>query len=231
MRIAVIPARGGSKRIPRKNIRLFCGKPMIAWSIEAAQESGCFDRIIVSTDDQDIARVARGCGALIPFMRPANLADDHTGTAPVIAHAIEEMQSQGVFATDVCCIYATAPFVQPADIRKGLDVLTTSGADLVFSVTDFPSPIQRAFRITDTGRVEMFHPELFNARSQDLEVAWHDAAQFYWGQARAWLSGQPIFSTRAAPVILPRHRVQDIDTLEDWIQAEWIFKAQQLAGA
>lgn len=204
---------------------------MIAWSIEAAQESGCFDQIIVSTDDQEIARTARLCGALTPFMRPANLADDHTGTVPVIAHAITEMQSQGVFATEVCCIYATAPFVQPADICMGLDVLINSSADLAFSVTDFPYPIQRAFRITDDGRVEMFHPELFNVRSQDLEVAWHDAAQFYWGHASAWLSGRPIFSTRSAPVVLPRHRVQDIDTLEDWVQAEWIFKAQQLAGA
>lgn len=231
MRLAVIPARGGSKRIPRKNIRPFGGKPMIAWSIEAALQSGCFDHVIVSTDDAEIADVARAHGAAVPFMRPAELSDDHTGTIPVIRHAIEWFQRQGTAPEKVCCIYATAPFVRVEDIRQGLDVLGSTGCDYAFSVTSYAFPIQRALRLTATGRVEMFHPEHFNTRSQDLEEAYHDAGQFYWGQNSAWLAGKPIFSPTAAPVILPRHRVQDIDTPEDWERAEWMFKAMREVAA
>lgn len=225
MRLAVIPARGGSKRIPRKNIKPFCGKPMIAWSIEAALKSNCFDQVIVSTDNAEIAEAARAYGASVPFMRPAELSDDHTGTIPVIGHAIEWFQKHGDAPEQVCCIYATAPFVRVQDIQQGLRVLEQAGSDYAFSVTSYVSPIQRALRLTSKGRVEMFHPELFNTRSQDLEEAYHDAGQFYWGQASAWLAGKPIFSPDAAPVILPRHRVQDIDTPEDWMRAEWMFLA------
>jgi N-acylneuraminate cytidylyltransferase len=225
MKLAVIPARGGSKRIPRKNIKPFCGKPMIAWSIEAARLSGCFDQIIVSTDDAEIAEVARAHGAHVPFLRPSELSDDHTATIPVIAHAIQwTHQNEGV-TTEVCCLYATAPLVAVADLQRGQTLLQDSGADYAFSVTRYASPIQRAMRITPDHRLEMFHPELFNTRSQDLEDAYHDAAQFYWGKPWAWLSGQPIFSQHAAPVIVPRYRVQDIDTPEDWIQAELLFEA------
>lgn len=231
MRLAVIPARGGSKRIPRKNIRPFGGKPMIAWSIEAALQSGCFDQVVVSTDDAEIADVARAHGAAVPFMRPAELSDDHTGTIPVIRHAIEWFQRQGTAPEKVCCIYATAPFVRVEDIRQGLDVLGSTGCDYAFSVTSYAFPIQRALRLTATGRVEMFHPEHFNTRSQDLEEAYHDAGQFYWGRSSAWQAGRPIFSPAAAPVILPRHRVQDIDTPEDWERAEWMFKAMREAAA
>lgn len=227
MRIAVIPARGGSKRIPRKNIKPFCGKPMIAWSIEAARLSGCFDRILVSTDDEGIAEIARAAGADVPFMRPAELSDDHTGTTPVVAHAIDWMSRQNGVVEEVCCIYATAPFVQAADLQRGLDVLQRSGADFAFSVTSYPFPIQRAIRIVPAQRVEMFQPEHFNTRSQDLEEAFHDAGQFYWGRAEAWRAGRALFSNAAAPVVLPRHRVQDIDTQEDWERAEWLFKAMQ----
>ena len=229
MRLAVIPARGGSKRIPRKNIKLFCGKPMIAWSIEAALQSGCFDKIVVSTDDVEIAEVARQCGAQVPFMRPAELSDDHTGTTAVMAHAIDQLAEQGQPPEQVCCLYATAPFVSADDLRRGLTVLTETGSDYAFSVTSYAFPIQRAIRITPTGRVNMFNPEHFNTRSQDLEEAYHDAGQFYWGRADAWLQGQMIFSPAAAPVILPRHRVQDIDTPEDWTRAEWLFKVLQQA--
>jgi len=225
MRLAVIPARGGSKRIPRKNIRSFCGEPMIAWSIEAALQSGCFDQVIVSTDDTEIADVARMHGASVPFMRPAELSDDHTGTIPVIGHAIEWFQARGDAPEQVCCIYATAPFVRAEDIQQGLRVLENTDSDYAFSVTSYAFPIQRAIRITPQGRVEMFHPEHFNTRSQDLEEAYHDAGQFYWGNAGAWLAGKPIFSPYAVPVILPRHRAQDIDTPEDWVRAEWMFKA------
>lgn len=227
MRLAVIPARGGSKRIPRKNIRPFCGKPMIAWSIEAALQSGCFDLVIVSTDDTEIAEIAREHGAEVPFMRPADLSDDHTATIPVIGHATEWFRKRGDAPGQVCCIYATAPFVRAEDIRQGLRTLEQTGSDYAFSVTSYAFPIQRAIRITPQGRVEMFQPEHFNTRSQDLEEAFHDAGQFYWGRASAWLAGKPIFSLDAAPVILPRHRVQDIDTLEDWERATWMFKALQ----
>lgn len=228
MRIAVIPARGGSKRIPRKNIKLFCGRPMIAWSIAAAKESGCFDRIVVSTDDREIARIAREQGADVPFMRPATLADDHTGTTPVITHAIHALQDLGCNPLQVCCIYATAPFLDAQDIRRGLDCLSTSGAHFAFSVTSYAFPIQRAIRLRADQRVAMFQPEHFMTRSQDLEPAWHDAGQFYWGHTASWLSGEVLFSENAAGVKLPRYRVQDIDTKEDWIRAEWMFKAMQL---
>lgn len=228
MRLAVIPARGGSKRIPRKNVKPFCGKPMLAWAVEAARESGCFDRIVVSTDDDEIAEVARDCGADVPFRRPPELSDDHTGTIPVVAHAIRTLQSQGGVPDYVCCIYATAPFLQGGDLNQGLEELERSGADYAFSVTRYEFPIQRAIRIADSGWVEMFYPEHFNTRSQDLEAAYHDAAQFYWGRSDAWLSGKIIFSQVAVPVILPHHRVQDIDTPEDWERAEWMFKSMAL---
>lgn len=225
MKLAVIPARGGSKRIPRKNIKDFCGKPIIAWSIEAALQSECFDAVIVSTDDPEIAAVARQWGAQVPFMRPAALADDHTGTTPVMRHAIEWFLQQGQSPEHVCCIYATAPFVSAADIRRGHELLMENDCDYAFSVTSYPFPIQRAIRITSKWRVEMFHPEHFNTRSQDLEEAWHDAGQFYWGRAKAWIEGRMLFTPEAVPVRLPRHRVQDIDTAEDWLRAEWMFNA------
>ena len=227
MKLAIIPARGGSKRIPLKNIKPFCGKPMIAWSIEAALQSACFDQVIVSTDDAEIAEVARRWGAAVPFVRPAELSDDHTGTIPVIRHAIEWFNRQGQSVEQACCLYATAPFVTAEDLRRGLDVLQGNDCDYAFSVTSYPFPIQRAIRINAEGRVEMFSPEHFNTRSQDLEEAFHDAGQFYWGRADAWLQGEMIFSPHSLPVLLPRHRVQDIDTPEDWARAEWLFKAMQ----
>ncbi len=227
MKVAVIPARGGSKRIPRKNIRRFCGKPMIVWAIEVAMQSGCFDRIIVSTDDSEIAQVALAHGAEVPFVRPPALSDDYTGTIPVVAHAVQWQNTNGDSVKEVCCIYATAPFLLASDLQRGLQVLRESGADYAFSVTSYAFPIQRAIRCTTTGRVEMFSPQYFGARSQDLPGAYHDAGQFYWGTAAAWLEEKVIFGPAAAPVILPRHRVQDIDTPEDWTRAEWMFKAMQ----
>jgi pseudaminic acid cytidylyltransferase len=231
VKLVVIPARGGSKRIPRKNIKNFCGKPMIAWSIEAARLSGCFDRIIVSTDDAEIAEVARARGAEVPFVRPPELSDDHTGTIPVIAHAIDWMNRNAGPVDFACCLYATAPFVQAQDLRRGFDLLQHSGADYAFSVTSYAFPIQRAIRITADQRLAMFNPEHFTTRSQDLEEAFHDAGQFYWGRADAWLAGKALFTHDASPVLLPRHRVQDIDTAEDWERAEWLFKAMQSQAA
>ena len=230
MKIAVIPARGGSKRIPRKNSKPFCGKPMIAWSIEAARASGLFDHIVVSTDDPEIAEVAKAHGAEVPFMRPAALSDDHTGTSPVVAHAIEWYRANGLVPDPVCCIYATAPFVTAADLQRGLKTLTDTGSDFAFSISSYAFPIQRAIKLNLEGRVEMFQPENFNTRSQDLEEAYHDAGQFYWGRAAAWLSGKIIFGSHAAAVRLPRYRVQDIDTAEDWTRAEYLFRAITESG-
>lgn len=225
MKIAVIPARGGSKRIPRKNIKNFCGKPMIAWSIEAAKTSGLFDHIIVSTDDAEIAEVARQWGAEVPFTRPAELSDDYVGTGAVAKHAVEWAISNLGEVEYVCTIYATAPFIRPSDLTKGLALLRESDAQNVFTVTSFPFPIQRAIKIVEKGRVAMFQPEHFLTRSQDLEPAYHDAGQFYWARTDAVLNQEPAFSDSAIPLILPRYQVQDIDTLEDWQRAELMFEA------
>ena len=225
MRVAVIPARGGSKRIPRKNIRRFGGAPMISWSIRAACESECFDEVIVSTDDEEIADIARSYGATTPFVRPAELANDFAGTIPVVKHAVEWVNQNLGAVEYACCLYATAPFVDAGDLQRGLQLLDASDASFAFSVTTFAFPIQRALQLTDAGRVKMFSPEHFATRSQDLEEAYHDAGQFYWGRADAWLNEDFIFSERSIPVQIPRYRVQDIDTEEDWIRAEMMMKA------
>lgn len=230
MKVAVIPARGGSKRIPRKNIKEFCGKPMIAYSIEAALQSGCFDNVIVSTDDIEVAEVAKEYGAEVPFMRPVELSDDYTGTIPVIRHAIEELEAQGQYYNHVLCLYATAPFVQAEAISQAYEQLQQAQADYCFTVTNFASPIQRAFKLTQNKRIQMFEPEQFDKRSQDLEEAYHDAGQFYWGGAEAFKQEKPLFSQFASPYQLPRYLVQDIDTLDDWKRAELMFQALKKNG-
>lgn len=224
MNIAIIPARGGSKRIPRKNIKLFHGKPMIAYSIEAAKASGCFDKVIVSTDDQEIAEVAKQYGADVPFLRPADIADDHTTTMDVMHHAIRWCESQGMAVEHVCCIYATAPFIRPADLTQGYQKLTANvETQFVFSAATFSFPIQRAIKLSANGDVTMFQPEHELTRSQDLEEAYHDAGQFYWGRTQAFLSRQSFFAPHSRVVLLPRARVQDIDTPEDWAFAEALY--------
>lgn len=222
MNIAVIPARGGSKRIPRKNIKNFLGKPMIAWSIEIAIASGLFDQIIVSTDDLEIAEVARNYGAEVPFLRPADLSNDYAGTTEVIAHATQWLIDQGLVVSTVCCIYATAPFVQVKDMIRGLQALECGSWSYAFSATDFAAPIFRAFTENPDGGIDMFFPEHFLTRSQDLPRALHDAGQFYWGRPSAWLEGKRIFDRHSIPIIIPRWCVQDIDNQEDWIRAEMI---------
>lgn len=230
MRLAVIPARGGSKRIPRKNIKDFCGKPMIAYSIECAIGSGLFNEVVVSTDDEEIAAVARSCGARIPFMRPAELANDHAGTIPVIAHATEWFKAAGHSPSAVCCIYATAPFVQPGDLKQGLETLESGPWEYVFSATSFGFPIFRSFKRLADGSVEMFYPEYFETRSQDLPEAFHDAGQFYWGRPGAWTGNKRFFDHWSNVVMLPRWRVQDIDSAEDWERAEVLMKLLREQG-
>ncbi|WP_350655087.1 pseudaminic acid cytidylyltransferase [Pseudoalteromonas sp. D48-MNA-CIBAN-0056] len=225
MNIAIIPARGGSKRIPRKNIKEFHGKPMIAYSIEAALDSRCFDKVIVSTDDAEIADIAIKYGAEVPFMRPANIADDYATTLDVVKHAVEFTKLQEWDVKNVCCIYATAPFLIPEFIQRGLVELTSNSIDYAFSATSFPFPIQRALKLNGAQCVEMFQPEHLNTRSQDLEEAYHDAGQFYWGTAEAFITKKAIFGTRSKAVLLPRKRVQDIDTPEDWDLAEALYRA------
>ena len=224
MNIAVIPARGGSKRIPRKNIKEFCGKPMIAYAIIAAKESGLFDRIIVSTDDEEIAQIAKKWGAETPFVRPVELANDHTATAPVIAHAIEACQAQGWQFDNVCCIYPSVPFIQIKDIIEAFGRLAESKADYCFPVTDYPSAIQRALKLLSDGKIQPFYPEFQLTRTQDLAPAYYDAGQFYWGKSDTWLTNPRIHSS-ALGYPIPNWRVVDIDTPEDWIRAELIYRA------
>jgi len=224
MNLALIPARGGSKRIPRKNIRPFRGRPMIAWSIEAARAAGCFDRILVSTDDEEIAAVARSIGAEVPFLRPAHLADDQATTQAVVLHAVQWCEQQGLTPQAVCCLYATAPLVQPSDLLAAGQLLEKAPTgSFVFTATSFPFPIQRAIQIDAAGRSAMVHPEHFNTRSQDLEEAFHDAGQFYWARPEAWATSHNLFND-GRPLILPRWRVQDIDTEEDWTRAELLHQ-------
>lgn len=223
MKIAIIPARGGSKRIPRKNIKLFHGKPMIAYSIEAAIESGCFDKVIVSTDDNEIAEVAKLYGAEVPFMRPQNIADDYATTMDVIQHAVQWCEQQKLPITYACCLYATAPFVRAEDLKKGWKIVQQPDVKYAFSATTFPFPIQRAIKISNDGNVSMFSPEYELTRSQDLEESYHDAGQFYWGEAAAFKQKLAIFDKHSRCVLLPRKQVQDIDTAEDWEFAEVLF--------
>ena len=227
MNICVIPARAGSRRIPRKNIKEFNGKPIIAYSIEAALKSNCFSQVIVSTDDDEISEVAKKYGAHVPFVRPDELSNDYVGTIPVIKHTIDWMEDNNNYIENVCCLYATAPFIQSKIISKAYQQLKNSSADYCFSVTSFAFPIQRAIRIVQDNKVDMFYPEHFNTRSQDLEEACHDAGQFYWGKAQAFKAELPLFSEVATPYVLPRHLVQDIDTMEDWIRAEAMYRVLQ----
>lgn len=200
---------------------------MMSYSIEAALKSACFDRVIVSTDDQEIAAVAKEYGAEVPFVRPDELAGDHAETLPVIKQAIEWLEEHGGQPSDVCCLYATAPFVQADAIEQAYKQLQTTLADYCFSVTSYAFPIQRAIKITQQQRIEMFCPEQLNTRSQDLEKAYHDAGQFYWGKAEAFKQLKPLFSENASPFLLPRYLVQDVDTQQDWIRAEMMCQVLQ----
>lgn len=225
--VAIIPARGGSKRIPRKNLAPFDGVPMIVRSIRTVLDSGLFDQVVVSTDDAEIAEVARAHGAQVPFMRPAALADDFTGTAAVIVHALQQLPAFD-FA---CCVYATAPLLQVRYLREGFELLERhSDKSFAFSVCDFGFPVQRALTLDGQGALTAMYPEFRNTRSQDLPEAFQDAGQFYWGRSEAWLRGEVLYSPASLPVMLPRHLVQDIDTPQDWKRAEYLYAALKAGG-
>ncbi len=228
MRLAVIPARGGSKRIPRKNVKPFAGRPMIAYAIDAARDAGVFDRIVVSTDDEEIAAVARAHGAEVPFMRPAALSDDHAGTGPVIVHALAQALASGAPVRQVCCIYPGVPLLQAADLTAALALLEQGPSDFVFPVLRFESPVQRALCFDAQGRATPLYPEHQHTRTQDLVPAFHDAGQFYWGTVPAWQSGRsPHAGGRG--LVLPPGRAVDIDTPDDWARAEALFLALRRA--
>lgn len=224
MKIAIIPARGGSKRIPRKNIKSFANRPMIVHAIDVAQRCNLFDHIVVSTDDEEIATIAREYGAEVPFMRKTELADDLTPTVPVIANAISNCQALDWLIEEVCCIYPAVPFLQSIDLVNALSLLETNKTDYIFPVTEYPSAIQRALRKLPNGLMESFYPEFASTRTQDLEPAFYDPGQFYWGHSQAWLEGK-IIHRHGKGLVIPAWRVIDIDTISDWHRAELMYAA------
>lgn len=222
--IAIIPARGGSKRIPGKNIRPFRGKPMIAYSIEAARAAGVFQCILVSTDSLEIAKLARELGAEAPALRPAELAGDLTATAPVIAHELRQLDQTGAAFDLVCCIYATAPFLRPADLRAGYELVASGEASSAIAVAAHPHNARRALQSDAGGRLEWMLPEYRLARSQDLAPTYYEAGQFYWARVDAFLAHESFLTGKTLPLVLPRRLVQDIDTPEDWRDAELLHE-------
>lgn len=225
MKIAIIPARGGSKRITLKNIKNFCGKPLISYSIEAAKRSELFDDIIVSTDSKKIASVSRKYGANIHSYRPKNLSDDYVTTGAVMAYEVNLLKNIIDNISVVCCIYATAPFIQKNDLIESSKFFDDNNWDYVFTAAEFNYPIQRGFKKSKTGGVKMVDPKHYNTRSQDLPAVYHDAGQFYWGTPEAWANTKKIFGPNSSIYELPVWRVQDIDTLQDWKRAELLFQA------
>lgn len=224
MKIAIIPARGGSKRIPRKNIRDFAGRPMIDWTIKAAKESRLFEHVVVSTDDDEIAEIAITCGAEVPFKRPADLADDHTTTVSVVAHAVRTCNTLGWSLDHICCLYPCAPFLMTQDLITSYKLLVDRKVHFVYPVTEYPHPIQRALRYLPSGKMAFYSSEFELTRTQDLEVAYHDAGQFYWGSVSAWLEERNMH-TDGLGMPIPKWRVVDIDTEEDWVRASYFFES------
>ena len=224
MNLCIIPARGGSKRIPRKNIKKFCRKPLIAYSIEMAKKSNLFKKIVVSTDDEEIAKISKNLGAEILF-RPKELADDFSSSVDVFEHAINELNKKNEFEY-VCMIYPTAPFLQDEYLKKGLQELKNSDACFSFSATTYDFPIWRGFEIIN-GKAKMLFPEFMNKRSQDLKEAYHDAGQFYWKKLKC---SEKFHFNASLPIVIPRYLVQDIDSMEDFKLAEIMFKVLKEVG-
>jgi N-acylneuraminate cytidylyltransferase len=221
--LAIITARGGSKRIPRKNIKSFLGNPIIKYSIDAAIHSKCFDEVMVSTDDREIAGISERLGARIPFMRSETTSNDFATTADVIEEVLLEYKKTGKVFDYCCCIYPTAPFVSPERLKEGLNILTLKNVDSVLPVVRFSYPIQRALKI-ENGRLLMIWPENLNKRSQDLMPAYHDAGQFYWLKVESFLKQKKLYAENSAPIEIPESEVQDIDNEEDWKIAEMKYR-------
>ena len=223
MNLILIPARGGSKRIPKKNIKLFKGKPIIEWSIKQALHANTFNKVVVSTDDEEITKISKLAGAEVPFVRPKELSDDFSTTSEVVKHAIKWFENEGIIFENVCCLYPTAPFVKASFLSSALEELENCNKDVfVISATSYSFPIQRSFYLDENGFSKMFDKNLAESRSQDLKKAYHDAGQFYVASSKTWLSKKNILEG-CKPFLLPRMLVQDIDTLEDWNNAEIIF--------
>lgn len=227
MNIAVIPARGGSKRIPRKNIRLFHGLPVIAYAIKAAKESGVFSEVFISTDDQEIAEVAESFGATIPWLRPKKLSDDHTSTISVMKDAVYKLKSKVNDLENVCCIYPATPLLKPIFISQGLQILKMGDWDYVLSASRAETPPERFFSLNAASGVDMHFPEQELTRTQDFVPSYHDAGQFYWGKKSSWESGLPIFSSASTIIEIPNELSVDIDTMDDWHRAERLFEIQK----
>lgn len=225
--VCIITARGGSKRIPRKNIKPFCGRPIIAYSIDAALEAGVFDEVMVSTDDAEIADVARAAGAVVPFMRSAEASSDHATTADALREVIEAYGETGRSFDSLCCLYPTAPFVAAELLRRGMAMLDEHDADCVLPVVAFSYPVQRSLLRTDDGRVVMAWPEHYPARSQDLETHYHDSGQFYCMKTQSLLSQMKLFAQRTYPIVISQLDVQDIDNDQDWVLAEAKYRLRR----
>tara|TARA_B100000900_G_scaffold415958_1_gene448119 strand:- start:1382 stop:2071 length:690 start_codon:yes stop_codon:yes gene_type:complete len=227
MNLAIIPARAGSKRIPNKNIKLFNGKPILSYAIETAINSNIFDKIIVSTDSDEIAKVALEYGAEVPFLRSKSLADDFSGIHEVISDSISQLLSIGYKYKYACCIYATAPFINTDDLISGYKKISAGSKKVVIGATNYSYPVQRSFFINNSNEIEMLFPEKYNSRSQDLFEVMHDAGQFSWASCDTWMKDPIPFGKHHDIVLLPSWRVQDIDTIEDWERAELIAKLIQ----
>ncbi len=217
--IAIIPARGGSKRIPRKNIKEFLYKPIIAYSIESALSSGVFDIVMVSTDDVEIADIAQKCGAAVPFYRSVEMSSDMAMTVPVLIEVLDEYEKLGKCFEYLCCLYPCAPFTTPNRLNEGMELLISSGADSVVPIVKFSYPPQRSL-VQRNGEVKMLWPENYNTRSQDLEPIYHDAGQFYCLKIESLKKEMKLFCRRTLPIVLSDSEAQDIDTGDDWKEAE-----------
>lgn len=224
MRIAIIPARGGSKRIKKKNIKLFHGKPIIAWSIQTVLKSDIFDQVIVSTDDEEIADISKIFGASVPFMRPNNISDDYTDTKTVICHSINWLIRHDVKPDSVCCVYPTSPLLISEDLKKASKLVDMYPESFILPVCEYQYPINRALELESNGSIKPIKPEYMHRRSQDIKEAYHDAGQFYFGKTELWLKNKNILENNNMPIIIPRLRAQDIDNLEDWSLAEKLFE-------
>lgn len=227
--IAIITARGGSKRIPNKNIKEFCGKPIIAYSIEAAIKSGCFDTVMVSTDSEEIASIAKKYGAEVPFLRSEKTSDDFATTADVLREVIDTYKDCGKEFDTLCCIYPTAPFVTSEKIKNAINLFSNSGADSLMPVVLFSFPPQRG-NVIRNGKLQYQYPEFASKRSQDLEKIYHDCGQFYICKVDKFIKNGTVISENTIPYVMPEEEVQDIDNLSDWMVAEIKYKTFILKG-